>query len=155
MIMKSKYPNDCPLCDEPIHVGERIVWQPGLRAYHVRCRDEWRAVPLPDPDLTRVFPCQFDESPLRTGEVIAVGSLRYLTVAKTWRYRYRSDGGVDVGHDRGDVLCADCRPSTDEEICDMIQEQRLNSYFDALEGADDEDYEPYKIPVVGKRPYRT
>lgn len=43
MILRAKRFSTCPHCDGPINPGDNILWEPGMRAQHVKCPEN------PDP----------------------------------------------------------------------------------------------------------
>jgi hypothetical protein len=43
MILQAKLRSRCPHCGEIIEPGDKILWEPGMRAQHVKCPEN------PDP----------------------------------------------------------------------------------------------------------
>lgn len=37
----NRFPSRCRVCGDPVEIGERVWWRPGLGVSHLDCGDEW------------------------------------------------------------------------------------------------------------------
>ena len=133
MTITAKFPGKCRNCGAVINAGDRIEWEKGLGAAHIKCPEKQK-ITEPENSIKISGGSGYGCHGWAIGQVIKNpyhGNDRYpeksipefLMVLSAREHYFREEGmSFGVGDESGYTYSATCRPATDEESAPIREE---------------------------------